>query len=41
MCYRFSLMAYGLALLFDTTVHLFYSYHDLMVAKYGCKKEKS
>ena len=26
------------------TIHLFYffySYHDLMVAKYGCKKEKS
>ena len=37
-------MAYGLALLLVTTIHLFhlfYSYHDLMVAKYGCKREKS
>ena len=37
-------MAYGLASLFATTIHLFYffySYHDLMVAKYGCKREKS
>ena len=34
-------MAYGL---FAMTIHLFYllySYHELMVAKYGCKKEKS
>ena len=37
-------MAYGLASLFATTIHFFYllhSYHDLMVAKYGCKREKS
>ena len=37
-------MAYGLALLLVTIIHLFhllYSYHDLMVAKYGCKREKS
>ena len=37
-------MAYGLALLLPTTIHLFhlfYSYHNLMVAKYGCKREKS
>ena len=37
-------MAYGLALLLVTSIHLFhlfYSYHDLMVAKYGCKREKS
>ena len=37
-------MAYGLASLFAMTIHLFYlpySYHKLMVAKYGCKKEKS
>ena len=37
-------MAYGLTLLLVTTIHLFhlsYSYHDLMVAKYGCKREKS
>ena len=37
-------MAYGLASLFAMTIHLFYllySYHDLMVAKYGCKREKS
>ena len=35
---------YGLASLFAMTIHLFYflySYHKLMVAKYGCKKEKS
>ena len=39
-----SLMAYVLTSLFPTTIHLFYllySYHDLMVAKYGCKREKS
>ena len=37
-------MAYGLTSLSATTIHLFYflySYHDLMVAKYGCKREKS
>ena len=37
-------MAYGLASLFAMTIHLFYflySYHKLMVAKYGCKREKS
>ena len=37
-------MAYGLASLFAMTIYLFYllySYHELMVAKYGCKKEKS
>ena len=37
-------MAYGLTLLLVTTIHLFhlfYSYHDLMVVKYGCKREKS
>ena len=37
-------MAYGLASLFATTIHLFhlfYSYHDLMVPKYGCKREKT
>ena len=37
-------MAYGLALLLVTTIHLFhlfYSYHDLMVVKYGCKRDKS
>ena len=37
-------MAYGLASLFITTIHLFYfpySYHKLLVAKYGCKREKS
>ena len=39
-----SLMAYGLASLFAMTIHLFYllySYHNLMVTKYGCKREKS
>ena len=37
-------MAYGLTSLFAMTIHLFYflySYHELMVAKYGCKREKS
>ena len=37
-------MAHGLALLLATTIHLFYffySYHDLMVTKYGCKRGKS
>ena len=36
-------MAHGLASLFAMTIHLFYllySYHELMVAKYGCKREK-
>ena len=35
-------MAYGLASLFAMTIYLFYllySYHELMVAKYGCKKK--
>ena len=37
-------MAYGLTSLFAMTTYLFYllySYHKLMVAKYGCKREKS
>ena len=37
-------MAYGLASLFAMTTYLFYllySYRKLMVAKYGCKREKS
>ena len=37
-------MVYGLALLLVTTIHLFhlfYSYHNLMVVKNGCKREKS
>ena len=35
---------YSLASLFAMTIHLFYllySYHELKVAKYGCKREKS
>ena len=37
-----SLVAYGPASLFITIIHLFYySYHELLVAKYGCKREKS
>ena len=38
------LMACGNTSLFAMTIYLFYlpySYHDLLVAKYGCKKEKS
>ena len=38
------LMACGHASLYATTIHLFYfpySYHKLLVAKYGCKREKS
>ena len=37
-------MACDTAPLFATTIHLFYfphSYHELLVAKYGCKREKS
>ena len=37
-------MVYGLASLFVMTTYLFYllySYRELMVAKYGCKREKS
>ena len=37
-------MACGIALLFAVTIHLLYfpySYHELLVAKYGCKREKS
>ena len=37
-------MAYGLTSLFAMTTYLFYlpySYCKLMVAKYGCKREKS
>ena len=37
-------MACGIALLFAVTIHLFYfpySYHELLVTKYGCKREKS
>ena len=37
-------MACGIASLFAVTIHLFYfpySYHELLVAKYGCKGEKS
>ena len=37
-------MACGIALLFVVTIYLFYflySYHKLLVAKYGCKREKS
>ena len=37
-------MAYGLTSLFAMTTYLFYllySYCELMVAKYGCKREKS
>ena len=37
-------MACDTALLFATTIHLFYfphSYHELLVAMYGCKREKS
>ena len=36
-------MACGIASLFAVTIHLFYfpySYHELLVAKYGCKREK-
>ena len=39
-----SLVAYGPTSLFIMTIHLFYfpySYHELLVAKYGCKREKS
>ena len=38
------LMACNTASLFATTIHLFYfphSYHELLVTKYGCKREKS
>ena len=38
------LMACGIALLFVVTIHLvyfLYSYHELLVTKYGCKREKS
>ena len=38
------LMACGITSLFAATIHLFYfpySYHELLVAKYGCKREKS
>ena len=37
-------MACGITSLFAVTIHLFYfpySYHKLLVAKYGCKREKS
>ena len=37
-------MACSIASLFAVTIHLFYflySYHELLVAKYGCKREKS
>ena len=37
-------MACGIASLFAVTIHLFCfpcSYHELLVAKYGCKREKS
>ena len=37
-------MACGIASLFAMIIHLFYfpySYHELLVAKYGCKREKS
>ena len=37
-------MMSGIASLFAVTIHLFYfpySYHKLLVAKYGCKREKS
>ena len=37
-------MAYGITSLFAVIIHLFYfpySYHELLVAKYGCKREKS
>ena len=37
-------MACGIASLFVVTIHLFYfpySYHELLVTKYGCKREKS
>ena len=37
-------MACGIASLFAVTIHLFYfpySYHELLVTKYGCKREKS
>ena len=37
-------MAYGVASLFAVTIHLFYfpySYHELLVAKYRCKRGKS
>ena len=37
-----SLVAYGPASLFIMIIHLFYySYNELLVAKYGCKREKS
>ena len=37
-------MACGIASLFAVTIHLFYfpySYHELLVARYRCKREKS
>ena len=37
-------MVCGSASLFAMTIHLFYfphSYHELLVTKYGCKREKS
>ena len=37
-------MACGITSFFAVTIHLFYfpySYHKLLVAKYGCKREKS
>ena len=37
-------MVCGITSLFAMTIHLFYfpySYHELLVAKYGCKREKS
>ena len=37
-------MTCGIVSLFAMTIHLFYfpySYHKLLVAKYGCKREKS
>ena len=36
-------MACGITSLFVVTIHLFYfpySYHNLLVTKYGCKREK-
>ena len=42
--YSRKIYAYSLTSLFAMTIHLFYllySYHELMVAKYGCKREKS
>ena len=37
-------MACGITSLFAMTIHLFYfpySYHELLVAKYGCRRKKS